>query len=327
MRAGKVCLIHGVLTTVMLAQPLGWQETMRAGRLQQSQGHWPAAQAIFQKAFTDAAGQPDAARWQARALSDLSSLRADQGNAADAARLCEQAANLLARTAGEDDGLLQDLHMDLAELYLSAGEADTGEHLFRQVLNTQAKASQTQTRQHARALIGLAEAAAWRGKLGPAENSLRQALSILENYPNSGARLAAIGNLHLAAIQNSKGRDAEGLPFVTQAERFLRLDPFASPALLSETAMLRASLCIRAGCRNESEADSARAVEIDENYYGREHALTAWSLLARAAVLRRLGRTRESQAPQQEGARILAGLKRREPLHDTVPLNALVPVR
>ena len=326
MRAGKVCLVQGVLVAAMLAQPGGWQETIRQGHLLQRQGHWPAAEAAFQKAFTEAAGQPDAARWQARALADLSSLRADQGNASDAARLSEQAANLLARTAGEDDGLLQDLRMDLAEMYLSAGEADTGEHLFRQVLSAQTKVSQTQTRQHARVLIGLAEAAAWRGNLGPAEKSLRQALSILENYPNSGARLAAIGNLHLAAIQNSKGRDSEGLDSVTRAERFLRLDPFASPAMLSEAAMLRASLCIRAGCRNESEADSAHAVEIDENYYGREHVLTAWTILARAAVLRRLGRTRESQAAQQEGARILAGLKRRELLHDTVPLNALVPV-
>ena len=50
-------------------------------------------------------------------------------------------------------------------------------------------------------------------------------------------------------------------------------------------------------------------------------------LVARAAVLRRLGLTTEAVEPQQEGQRILAAQPPRDRLGSRVPLNALMPAK
>jgi tetratricopeptide (TPR) repeat protein len=133
--------------------------------------------------------------------------------------------------------------------------------------------------------------------------------------------------LHLAMILDSMKRPAEALPYAERAAELLKQLPDPHPYLEAEVALALASLYVSIGRRNEAEPKARQAVELVDRVYGPDHPYTAWIWLSRAAVLRRLGRKYEAAAAQKQGQRILADRGQSDRLGDTVPFNALVPVR
>jgi tetratricopeptide (TPR) repeat protein len=128
-------------------------------------------------------------------------------------------------------------------------------------------------------------------------------------------------------ILDSMKRPAEALPYAERVGELLKQLPDPHPYLEAEAAMNLASLYVSIGRRNEAEPQARQALELVERVYGPDHPYTAWLWLSRAAVLRRLDRKSEAAAAQKQGQRILADRGQRDRLGDTVPFNALVPVR
>src|SRR6202011_86922 len=112
-----------------------------------------------------------------------------------------------------------------------------------------------------------------------------------------------------------------------RAAEVLKRLPDSHPYLEAEAAMSLASLYVVVGRRNEAEPQTRKAVDLVDRVYGAGHPYTAWMWIGRAAVLRRLDRKSEAAAAQKQGQRILADHGQRDRPGDTIPFNALVPVR
>jgi tetratricopeptide (TPR) repeat protein len=309
------------------AQRAAWTEAMSEGRSLQNQGRFREAADLFQNALQEAERPPRSPARQAAALYQLATVNADLGSVEKAARHAQRAASILTKNVGADDPLLQTVRTELAELYINSRQYSTAESLLKQIVATQSRASQTASLPGARALDALACVYGMQKKRAAAEKLERQALSFLETLQGSGELSLAIVSLHLAMILDSMKRPAEALPYAERAAELLKQLPDPHPYLEAEVAMALASLYVSIGRRNEAEPKARQAVELVERVYGPDHPYTAWIWLSRAAVLRRLDRKYEAAAAQKQGQRILADRGQSDRLGDTVPFNALVPVR
>lgn len=327
MRLGKVCLCVALCSLTAVADPAGWDELVRQGKALQNAGRFAEAAARFAGALKEAERLPDQMGLNAATFYCLADLNIDMGRPNEAARYYEQALSILSKTASEDDPQLQTIRVDLAALYLESGQDGTAEKLIRRVMATQRRTSQTVSIPGARAIDVLAGVYIARRKLLAGEKLVRQLLAVLGMLPGEDRLLLAVANLHLAMILDAERRAAEGLPHAERAEQELEQLPEAPPFLKAQSSMALASLYVSVGRKEEAERSSLLAVELMESFYGTDHPHTGWTLLAHAAILRRLGRKQQAKALQQQGERIVTQQKGRDQLGDTVPLTALLPIR
>ncbi|PWU02668.1 MAG: hypothetical protein C5B51_20415 [Terriglobia bacterium] len=309
------------------AQSTGWAELTRQGRSLQAQSRFREAESAFQSALEEAERTSGAAEQQATSLFDLAVIKVDLGMMAEGARLCQRSASLLAQTAGESNPQLEVVRTRLAELYLDSGQLRTATTLLRQVIGAQEKASQTATLPGARALDALACVYARQRKFGAARKLERRALSILESRSGEGELSLAITSLHLSMFLDAAGHPAEGLIHAERAAQILKRLPVVEPFVRADSSRNLASLYVSLGRREDAETPSREAMELVERAYGPDHFYTGWMLLARAAILRRLGRGSEAEAAQHRGEGILTAQSQRDRLGYTVPMSALLPPR
>jgi eukaryotic-like serine/threonine-protein kinase len=322
---GIVCLSVSLLALAARAeQPAEWTDNIRQGRTLQSEGRFEEAERRFQAALHLAERLPGEADLEAITLSDLASVKMDLGQLQEAARLCERAISVLARSAGKSDARVQAMRSELAALYLEAGQAGTAEKLLRNVVVAQPGGTPAASTEAAFALDVMACLYARKKKPAAAEAAERRSLAVLEALPHPDNASLAVGNVHLSIFLNSRNRAAEALPYAERGLTLLQAIPKHQEILEAGALMSLASIHAGLGRPDEAEQESQHALETTERFYGPHHVQTAWVLLAHAAVLRRLDRKDAARQFQKRGEGILKE-KANSRLGQTVPLEALLP--
>lgn len=324
MHSGSVCLCVLMLAQIASAQqPAAWAAAMRQGQALQNDGRFAEAELRFQSALRQAAQLPGREDLQAIALSDLASVDLDLGHLDKAVSNCQRAIALLVRTVGASDPRVQTLRAELAAFYLESGQAGTAEGLLRGIVSSPATAPSAD---RAFVVDVLACLYARENKLARAEEAERQSLSVLEALPRPDNRSLAVGYVHLAIFLNSAKRPADALPYAEHGLTLLQTLPAPQPVMQASAEASLASIHAALGRHEEAEGESARALQVTESFYGPDHPQTAWMLLARAAMLRRLDRKAAAKELQSRADRILQA-NRTARLDETVPLEALLPAR
>lgn len=325
MHAGKVCLCILELLLPAIAQPpAGWVENIQQGLSLQSQGRFTAAESRFESALQEAERISDQPDLLAATLSYLAEAEIDLGRLDEATRLCQRAISILVKSAGEADGRVQMLRTELASLYLESGQLATAEKLLREIISFQAREGLTASPEAAFTLDALACLYVRQRKLAAAEAVERRSLSVLGALPEPDLASVAVGNLHLSIFLNARKKPKEALVYAERARTMFQALPLPKPVMEAAADMSLASIHAGLGRPADAEAESRRALETVENIYRPNDPQTAWLLLARAAVLRRLDRKKEARVIQKQGESILWESGGNQ-LGETVPVEALLP--
>lgn len=327
MHSGKVCLCVLLLARAASAQqPAAWVSEMRQGRALQSAGHFKEAEDRFQSALRQAEHLPGREDLEAISFSDLASVALDLGQIEKAVERSQRAIALLVGSYGELDPRVQTLRAEVAAVYLETGQTATAEKLLRRMTSAPAAGAPNVSVESAFVLDVLACVYARESKPARAEQAERQSLSMLDALPRADNYSLAAGNVHLAIFLNSQKRPAEALPYAERGLALLQTLPAPQPAMEAGAEMSLASIHAALERGQDADRESSHALQSLESFYGPDHPQTAWMLLARAAVLRRLDRKLAARQFQERGERILKASGNAR-LGQTVPLQALLPVR
>jgi hypothetical protein len=147
---------------------------------------------------------------------------------------------------------------------------------------------------------------------------------VLGALPEPDFASVAMGNLHLSIFLNARKRPEEALVYAERARTMFKALPMPQPVMEAAADMSLGSIHAGLGRPDDAEAASRRALKTVENIYGPNDPQTAWMLLARAAVLRRLDRKKEARVIQKQGESILRE-SRGNQLGETVPVEAFLP--
>ena len=325
MLSGRVCLCVSVWSLAASAEaPAGWIENVKQGQALQSQGRFVEAENRFAAAVREAERLPGRTDMQAAALSNLASVEIDLARMEEAAQLCRRAISLLLKSAGEGDAKVQTLRIELAGLYLESGQLGTAEKLLHRVIAVQAGQSKTASPEAVFALDMLACLYAHQRKFVKAVAAEQQALAVVEAAPPTDLTLVAGVNLHLSIFLNSHKRASEALPYAERAMATLQALPRRETVMEASAAMSLASIHVSLGRSSEALVESEQAMTAIEGFYGSSHPQTAWMLLGRAAILRRLEGKDEARPIQKRGESMLKA-SGKSGLGETVPVEALLP--
>ena len=318
----RLCLAFAALST-WAASPSDVEDDIRQGRLLQSQGRLAEAEQQFQAALSKPTQVPLQPELQAAALSGLAGVEIDLVHNDLAARLYNRAIGMLQKAGGHLPEI-ENIRVQLAEVYLQGGETDTAEKLVQSAIASQKVRHSADTPEAAFALDIQACISAFRKNFRAAETAEREALSILYGRGRQSGPEYAVSTLHLASFLNSQKRPADALPYAQTALTLLHELPVPLPAMEGASEITLASIYSVIG-RNEDALNAAEAgIQKVRAYYGANHPGTASTLLAEAAILRRIGRKTEARRAQKEGEMITAAT-RGAGVSDTVPLQALLP--
>ena len=324
METGKVCLF--ILLAALgswAASPSETEDVLRQGRLLQSQGKLVEARQRFEDALGKATGVPEQADLQVSALSNLANVEIDLGRPESAARLFNQAIRVL--QSGRDDQTpnIENLRVQLAELYLEAGETMTAETLVKQVMGSQAARGAADTADAALAGDVLACVYARQKKLREAETGERKALAILDALGRQGHAEYAVAMLHLGSVLSMRNRPADALPYLERALAAMRRLPLHNPDMEGAAEIALAHAYSSTGRAEEALNSAEDARRTIQNYFGPSHPRTAGALLEEAAALKKVGQKTAARRAQLEGERIISENKGTR-VASTVPVEALV---
>lgn len=327
MPTGNVCLF--ILLAALCswaAPPLETQDDLRQGRLLQSHGRLDEARRKFQDALGKATGAPRQPDLQVSALSDLANVEIDLGHPETAVQLYNQAIRVL-QTGSEDHAAnIENLRIQLAELYLEGGDTMTAERLVKQVIGSQTSRGAADTPEAAFARDVLACVYARQRKLREAETDERQALATLEALGRQSDSEYAVATLHLGSMLNMQKHPADALPVLQNALAALRRLPLRQPDMEAAAEIALAHAYASTGSREEALNSAEAARQTVGNYFGPTHPRTAVTLLEEAAVLRKIGQKTAARRVQLEGERIVSENKGTS-VAATVPVEALVEQR
>jgi tetratricopeptide (TPR) repeat protein len=332
MHTGKVCLLLAIVSVAAGAEwPADIDQDIRQGRWLQSQGRFAEAEKRFASALHAAeklSGRPDI---QVAAVSNLASIKIDLAQLDEAARLYERALRILITDGGKEDPRVGRVQVQLAELYLEAGQTATAEKLLNnavkllhQSTSSQPGASGEAGSDTAVALDVLACVYSHQGKQAAAEASEREALSIFQTASPPDPAYIAIANMHMAAFLNVQKRPEEALPYAASALEKFRALPVPQPGMEAAADITLASVYAQTKRESDAISVSQAAYRIVEDFYGPRHPKTALVLLSRAAILRTIGKKKEARLDQRQGEQILAENGQRGAL-ETVPVQGLLP--
>jgi tetratricopeptide (TPR) repeat protein len=332
MLAGKVCLLLTIASVAAGAEwPAEIDEDIRQGQWLQSKGRFSEAERRFASAVRAAERLPGRPGVQIAAVSNLASIEIDLARIDEAARLYERTLRILLSGAERDDPRVGRVQVQLAELYLEAGQTATAEkllnsavRLLHQSSSGQPGASREAGSDAAVALDVLACVYSHQGKQAVAEATEREALSVFQSASVPDPAYIAIANMHMAVFLNLQKRAAEALPYAVGALEKFKLIPVAHPRMEAVANITLASVYAQTRLESEAISFSDAAYRIVEGFYGPNHPITALILLSRAAVLKTIGKKKEAQLAQRQGTQILAENGQRETL-ETVPIQGLLP--
>lgn len=307
----EVCLYVMFLCPMLVAgeQPDA-DDSLRLGRVMQSQGRLIEAEHVLQRAVS-AATSPSAA---VDALSNLASVESDLSRFDEAARIYNKALGILASDPGASRGRMRTLQIRSAEVYLEAGQIDVAERLLLPLVTGQMT--------DAYALDVLACIYAIRSRLADAEATERQSLAIMRDLPNADPASLAIGTLHLANFLNRSDRPLEALPYAREALRLFASLTLPNPPMQASAEINLASIYGRTGHPEDARQQSDAALRTVEGHYGPTDRRTGLMLLSQAAVLRGIGDSKPARAAQKRAELILNSSPQPG---NTVPVNALFP--
>lgn len=327
MQTGRVCLFVAFSAlSLRAASPSEIGDDLKHGQLLQSQGRLAEAQQQFHQALSKATAISEPPDFQVSALSNLASVEIDLAHVATAARLYNRAISLLQNSKGDRAPAIENLQIQLAELYLESGETVTAEKLVKRVIAAQEGRQSVTTPDTAFARDVLACVYAHQKKFREAEMAERRALSIMDVLGGQDDPEYAVATLHFGSFLNSQKRSADAVPYVQKALAMLRKLPVRQPAMEAAAGITLASAWSFMGRPEEALNLTEEARRTVRNYYGANHPRTASILLAEAAVLRKIGQKAAARSAQLEGERILTG-KSDIGIGVTVPLEALLPER
>jgi tetratricopeptide (TPR) repeat protein len=255
----------------------------------------------------------------------LAQVNEDLGRIDEAVRFCGQAVSILQKASAPDDPRVQTMQIELARLYAAFGQLDTAEKLLKRVI-LQSSSQIDDGLHQASALTAMAAVDVHRKRFKDAERLDRQAISILERRTKPHQPDLFTATALLAIILDATGRPREALSYTEQAAEILQHLETVEPIDTIEIRAQVAELYAKTGRGTDAESYSRQALTDVERIYGANHVYTAWILLARSDVLRRLGHRREAQTAKQRGQLILAQSGQMKRLAVTVPFRTLIPI-
>lgn len=300
------------------------EEDLQRGQTLQRAGRFLEAEQQFEAAYRRATQIPLPPKVQAAALSNIAGVEIDLGNRAQAIRSFNRVSELLKKAGEGYEGDIENVRLEIAELYLDEGEVTTAEKLVDGVIAGQQRTRTLAVGDLALAYDLRAGIYGYRKKLQESERTERIGIAVMENAHRQDDPQYAVATLHLAAFLNLLKRPSEALPYAERALAGIRRFPVPEILIEAEARITIASIYSFQGRMLEAHSLAEEACAMVEARYGRDNINTARMLLAEAAVFRTSGDKPAARNAQDRAERILAAA------HDmstsaTVPVQALLP--